>query len=57
MHNAILQLHGYNSPDIGLKIIVKDIRIIYIFNIKDHYIIDSTQIDDLQIYNEIQTQD
>ena len=51
----MLQLHGYNSLDLVLMIIVKDIRIIYIFNIKDHYIIDSSQIDYLQIYYEIQT--
>ena len=51
----MLQLNGYNSLDLVLMIIVKDIRIIHIFNIKDHYIIDLTQIDYLQIYNEIQT--
>ena len=51
----MLQLHGYNSLDLVLMIIVENIRIIYIFNIKDHYIIYSTQIDYFQIFNEIQT--
>ena len=53
----MLKLHDNISLDLVLKIILNNKRIICIFSIKNHYIIDSTQIDDLQNYNEIQTED
>ena len=53
----MLQLHGYNYLDLVLKIIVKDKRIICIFDLRNRYVIDSTQIDDLQNYKEIKTKD
>ena len=57
MYNMMLQLHGYNYLDLVLKIIVKDKRIICIFDLRNRYVIDSTQIDDLQNYKEIKTED
>ena len=53
----MLQLHSYNSLGLVLKIIVKDKRIICIFDLRNRYVIDSTQIDDLQNYKEIKTED
>ena len=53
----MLKLHSYNSLGLVLNIIVKDKIIICIFDLRNRYVIDSTQIDDLQNYKEIKTED